>query len=65
MPKRRSPLGQRDLEQKAAFVTEDVQRYGESSANGGRIKNYNRKEEKRSFSTLIIQEKKKEDKLVN
>ena len=46
--------GRTDLEQKASFATEGVQRYDESSANGGRIKNINKNEENRRFSTLII-----------
>jgi hypothetical protein len=33
--------GQTDLEQKSSFATEGVQGYGESSANGDRIKNFN------------------------
>ena len=45
--------GQRDLERKASFATEGVKRYGESSANGGRTRNYNKNEENRRFSTLI------------
>ena len=44
--------GRTDLEQKASFATEGVQRYDESSANGGRIKNL-KNEENRRFSTLF------------
>ena len=42
-----------NLEQKASFATEDVQKYDESSANGGKIKTLIKVKKKRSFSTLI------------
>ena len=46
-------MGRTDLVQKASFATEGVQWYDESSANDGRIKNINKNEENRRFSTLF------------
>ena len=44
--------GRTDLEQKASFATEGVQRYDESSANGGSKKKSEWNEEKRKLFNL-------------
>ena len=43
-----------DLEQKAPFATEGVQRYDESSANGGRIKTLIKTEKTAGFQPQIL-----------
>ena len=46
--------GRGDLGQKASFATEGVQAYVESSANGGRIKNYHKMRKPKVFNLNFL-----------